>query len=122
MAGQRKFQATAQSRAMYRGDHGTIEALELIENLMEAWRRQFRQRKFVDVSAGDEGPAGRMDNDGADGGVGLHLLNGGLETGAHWLGQGVDWRIVDPDDADVAVLVEGQDRKSTRLNSSHVKI
>ena len=59
-----------------------------------------------DVGAGDERAAVTDQHDGLDVGVGGGLGNAIADALAHVVAEGVDWRVVDDDQSDVAVGLE----------------
>src|ERR1700690_4228900 len=105
MAGEGDLPAASEGRAMNGGNDGVAGILKRLDGMVEAGR-QGRLAEFGDVGARHEGPAFAPENADFDFGVLRKLRHAIDDRGAHTDADGVDRRIVDPDDADVAALFE----------------
>src|SRR5579859_6594363 len=105
MAGEGHFKAAPERRAVNGGDDGFGGTLHCVDGIVQAGR-QGRLAEFGDIGAGYEGAAFARKNADFDFRVLPKLLHTLDDGGAHPDADGVDRRIVDPDDADVAALFE----------------
>ncbi len=119
MTGQRDFQPAAQRGAVKSRDHRLGTVFDAGQHTVQVGRCQWLA-EFADVGTGNEGAATTDDDQGLDGGVGDALVDAVLDTLAHGLGQGVDRRVVDGDDADVAD--DGEINEIVHLQSLDSKI
>ena len=105
-AAERDLEAAAEGGAVDRGDPGLRRRLDAGDEVGQV-RRHRRLAELADVGAGDEGAAGADQHDGVDAGVGVERLRRVPERLAQRLGEGVDRRVVDGDDGDAALAVDG---------------
>ena len=104
MAAERQFQAAAERGAVDGGDRRLGDGLQRRDDGAQI-RLLHRLAELGDVGAGDKGPAGAGDDDGAtegsspQGNQRLHQRLADMEA------QRVDRRVVDGDDGDAAILV-----------------
>ena len=101
VGGHGDFQPPAQRRAVDGGNDRLVAGFDAVAHLGQAgWQRWFA--KFADVRASDEGATGAHDQHSAYLRVGLRLLHGLKQTPAHLHIQGIDRRVVEGDNQDIA--------------------
>ena len=105
LAAERDFQAAAECRAMNGGDNGFYRGFHGVDRLMQTGRQR-RFAEFGDVGARHESAAFAGQNANLDFRVVRQFCDAIDDGGAHADADGIDRRIVDPDDADVAALFE----------------
>jgi len=99
---QSHLQPTAQGRAVQHGDRGLVQVFDGAADLGQD-RGHRGLAEFADVRPGNEGLAGAHQQHGGHCGVGMRLLHGGQKALAHGGAQGVDGRVVDGDDQNIAM-------------------
>ncbi len=102
MATERNLETAAEWRAVQRRDHRLAYRLDRRDHVPCA-RRLRPLAELADVGARDEGTARAGDHDGFHARIGLGLVERRDQADPHGVPQGIDRRVVDRDDADIAV-------------------
>lgn len=102
MTAQRHLQPAAKSRSVQRRNDRLGRILDTLDDRRQE-RLRHRLSEFPDVRPGNEGAAGAKDHRNLCRRVRLEPLDRLLEAGTNRLGQGVDGRIVDRNQGDLAL-------------------
>ena len=115
MAAERELEAAAERRAVQRRDDRLADALDRLDDLDQPGRAA-RLAELRDVGAGREGAPGAGEHRGLNAGVVPDPLEGLDQPGPDLVLQGIDGRVVDGDDGDLAVM----GKIDARIDASHV--
>src|SRR5215471_13340254 len=105
MASKRQLEPAAQRGTVQCSDHRLRDRLDRRNHVVEA-RRLGRLPELGNVGAGKEGAAGTGDNDRLDRAIVAHLAERLGEPRTHFVLEGIDRRIVDGHDRNLAVVLE----------------
>ncbi len=108
MTTQRDFQPSTERGAMDDGDARLAAAFDSFDHLRQV-RRLRRLAELLDVSAGNKGSALADQRHGTDLLVHFGLLKGIEQAFTHCLAEGVNRRVVDRDQRDIALNFEPYD-------------
>ena len=106
MGGEAKFQPAAKGGAVHDADHRDGRGFDDVEHIGQRGGHE-GLAEFADIGACHEGAPCGVDRNDAGGGLGVQMFDGLLQTLADGLSGGVDWRIVDADQGDVADPFDG---------------
>jgi len=105
MTSKRQLEPAAQRGPVHCSDHRLRDRLYRCDHVVEA-RRLGRLAKLGNVGAGKEGAAGTGDDDRLDRTIVAYLPERLGEPRAHFVLEGIDRRVVDGHDRDLAVALE----------------
>ena len=104
--GQAQLQPATQRGAVHHGDHGNFAVFDHVEHIGQRGRLG-RLAEFLDIGARHEGAPGSIDRDDLGRALGVQLFDGVLQPLAHSLPRGVHGRVVDADQGNIALVLDG---------------
>src|SRR5262249_3573216 len=105
LAGERQFEAAAQGAGVDRPRDGLLPEVEAATEFRRG-RRLLRRAELGDVGAGKKARAAADDDRGPDGGIAGDLAETFVQAGPDRLADGIDRRIIDPQQRDLTALLK----------------